>query len=167
MSADPDRESPSIPLAGFRPGQVEVLRRLIPTLLAVGLVAFFAYALFTEIGSAQLGDRGFVPLLLGWLAMLGLCILGAVAALAAERGVSTGLRAYTRARVLPLAIGHSLLAAAGATFCSFWVSGGAYDLLTVLSCTFLLTFLFTAAVLVPAYLSGFANAEAERGGLQA
>ncbi len=123
---------------------------------------FFGYALLTEVGRVQLDQRGFLPLLLGWLAMLLLCILGAVAALAAERGVSTGLRSYTRRRVLPLAIGHSFLAAAGATFCSFWISGGAYDLLTVMTCTFVLTLLFTASVLVPAYLTGFAKAEADR-----
>lgn len=123
---------------------------------------FFGFALLTEVGRVQLDQRGFLPLLLGWLAMLLLCILGAVAALAAERGVSTGLHSYTRRRVLPLAIGHSIIAAAGATFCSFWISGGAYDLLTVMTCTFVLTLLFTASVLVPAYLTGFAKAEADR-----
>lgn len=149
-------------MAAFRPGQREVLGRLVPTLLAVGIASFFGYAFLTEVGRVQLDERGFLQLLLGWIAMLGLCILGAVAALAAERGVSTGLRSYTRERVLPLALGHSILAAAGATFCSFWISGGAYDLLTVLTCTFVLTLLFTASVLVPAYLTGFARAEAER-----
>lgn len=162
MSAAPAEDAPSISLAAFRPSQRDVLARLVPTLLAVGLVAFFGFALLTDVGRAQLDERGFVPLLLGWIAMLALCILGAVAALAAERGVSTGLRSYTRKRVLPLALGHSILAAAGATFFSFWISGGAYDLLTVLTCTFVLTLLFTAAVLVPAYLTGFAQAEAER-----
>ncbi|MBF4458713.1 hypothetical protein [Pseudoclavibacter sp. VKM Ac-2867] len=162
MSAAPLEDSPSISLAAFRPSQREVLSRLVPTLVAVGLVMFFGYALLTEVGRVQLDQRGFLPLLLGWLAMLLLCILGAVAALAAERGVSTGLRSYTRRRVLPLAIGHSILAAAGATFCSFWISGGAYDLLTVMTCTFVLTLLFTASVLVPAYLTGFAKAEADR-----
>lgn len=139
-----------------------MLGRLVPTLLGVGVVTFFGYAFLTEVGRVQLDERGFLQLLLGWLAMLGLCILGAVAALAAERGVSTGLRSYTRQRVLPLALGHSILAAAGATFCSFWISGGAYDLLTVMTCTFVLTLLFTASVLVPAYLTGFAGAEADR-----
>ncbi|PPG29273.1 hypothetical protein [Pseudoclavibacter sp. RFBB5] len=162
MSVAPAEESPSISLATFRPSQRDVLARLVPTLLGVGLVAFLGYALATEAGRTQLDERGFVPLLLGWIAMLGLCILGAVAALAAERGVSTGLRSYTRQRVLPLALGHSILAAAGATFCSFWISGGAYNLLTVLTCTFVLTLLFTASVLVPAYLTGFARAEAAR-----
>ncbi|PPF42487.1 hypothetical protein C5B85_15905 [Pseudoclavibacter sp. AY1F1] len=162
MSAAREDDAPSISLAAFRPDQRELLGRLVPTLLIVGIVAFFGYALLTDDGRVQLDSRGFLQLLLGWLAMLGLCILGAVAALAAERGVSTGLRLYTRRRVLPLALGHSILAAAGATFCSFWISGGAYDLLTVMTCTFVLTLLFTASVLVPAYLSGFARAEAER-----
>lgn len=135
----------------FLPPLSQAVRRVVPALLAVGLVLFIPFGWFTEQGRQQVQERGVGPVLLGWAGMLVLLVLGALLGLAIARALGTSTRRFRRVEVLRLAVGESVVAAAGTTFVAVLVAGGSSDLLRVLAIAFVLTFLFSWAMLLPLY----------------
>lgn len=133
-------------------------------LFAVGALLFPAYALGTPLGLWRLDAEGPLPLLAGWLVRVAAVSAAGLLGPAVLRAVSTGLLPCTRRGVVRFAALEAFLCAAPATLMSFLVAGGVDDLMRVLTLAFVLTALFSFAVLLPLYRRGWDAARRQRAG---
>ena len=156
--ADDERQ---LELLAFRPSLRRSAAVVAAALFGVGLVLFVPFVVATPFGRAALEARGFLALAGSWIVMVLIIVAGGLIALTGVRALSSVLRRARRTDVLKLALGEAAVTAAGATFAAALVSGALNDLIRVLAITFVLTFLFTWAMLFPLYRRAWDEAAAQ------
>lgn len=159
-TSSPDDER--IEVAAFRPGFVRSAAHVAPALLVVGLVLAVPFAIMTPLGRDQVGRLGLGGFVLGWTVVVVAIVLAAVLAIGILRAVSPGVRRFGRRDAVRLAAGDAVAAGAAATGVAFLVAGGVDDVMRVLAFAFVLTTLFTWAMLVPLYRRGHDRVADER-----
>lgn len=137
-------------LTAFRPPFAHVVVGVVPMLVVVGLVLFLPYW-WTPEGRAQVVERGWLPVVLGWIGMVLIIVLGALLGLGLARIFANGVQRFRRVDVFRLALWHAVVGGAGATLASIFVAGSVADLLRVITIVFFMTVIFTWAALFPRY----------------
>lgn len=138
-----------------------------PAALAIGLVTFIAWAvsffLFsygTAAGRADLQQRGFLALLLGWLLISALISLGYALGYLVLRSLSPGTKSFVESRVVRLSLMDAFAAMAGGYFVGFFPMTLTNDVLMLLAWTAVIGVCFSFAAINPGYVRRFREAVA-------
>lgn len=129
--------------------------------LAAWVGSFFLFAYGTDLGRAQLSERGFAGMFLGWLVISIAISGGYVLGYWLMRNFAPGQRAYREREVLRLVLGEAFLAACGGFVIGFIPMTITGDPLLMLAWTFFLGWVFTVAVLLPRYTTSWRAAVEE------
>ena len=146
--AEPRDDAERIEAIAFRPSTTRTLAYVAPVLVVVGLAIFPLVAFGTPIGRRLLEERG-AGFFGGWAVMILIIVGSAMLALAILRAISSGTRRLRRVDTLRLAVADAASAAAGAVGGTVLTSASLDDVMRVLAFAFVLTFLFTWAMVLP------------------
>ncbi|MGO2112797.1 MAG: hypothetical protein ACTH31_14425 [Pseudoclavibacter sp.] len=146
-------------LVAFRPPLGATVLRVAPALLIVGMLLCIPFSIGTDAGRAITIERGVLGLAGTWLGMIAIIVLAAILGISISRSVSNELRRSRRVDTFRIAIGESAFAAAAATMAgAIIVTIDMLDAVAVIGVVFVMTFLFTWAMLFPLYRKAWDDA---------